>query len=45
MIVELEKNIMTGMLTVLGKLVNRNAAGKSYLSLRLVAENGTLKFS
>lgn len=45
MIVELEKNMVTGMLTVLGKLVNRNAADKSYLALRLAAENGTLKLS
>ena len=45
MTVELEKNMMTGMLTVLGKLVNRNAADKSYLVLRLEAKDGVLKFS
>ena len=42
MTVELEKNMMTGMLTVLGKLVNRNAADKSYLVLRLEAKDGVL---
>ena len=43
--IELEKTMLTGMLTVLGKLVNRSAADRSFLALRLEAKDGTLSFS
>ena len=37
--------MLTGMLTVMGKLVNRSAADRSFLALRLEAKDGTLSFT
>ncbi len=44
MTVELEKDLVIGMLTVLGKLINRNATDPERKALRIEAQDGTLTF-
>lgn len=44
MAIELEKDLMIGMLTVLGKLINRNATDPVRKALRIEAQEGVLTF-